>query len=119
MSKRYFWASSRIKQRLASVDGLLEVRILDCRSDNQVHGSLEEPLEGFQQAEVRIRVRAGRELLELDEKVQIALVGAVLARRGRTEQLKPLNVMFEAKPLNIGRALGDLGAHDGSFVVRE
>src|SRR6266542_1359966 len=113
MSKRYFWASSRIEQRLASVDGLPEVWVLDGRSDNQVHGPLEELLKGFQQAEVSIRVRASRELLELDEKVQIALAGAILARRSRTEEFEALDVMVAAELLDGGPALRNLGTHDG------
>src|SRR5579875_172584 len=52
MSKRYFFASSRIEERFGSLDRLLKVWVLDRGRNYQINGSPEERFQGFEKAEV-------------------------------------------------------------------
>jgi hypothetical protein len=97
MSYRHFLASSRIEQGLVAFNTLAEVRVPDGRGNNQVHPTLEELLQGLNQAKVGLSVDARRELLELHQEVKIAMLGVEIVTQCRAEELQAPHVVLAAK----------------------
>src|SRR5215213_845020 len=101
MSKRNFFASSRIEERARRLDALEEVRVLDGRCHHQIHREPEKCLEILQETEVAVRELAGRGGLEIDEEIEVAHGGIELAGHGGAEDL-------EAPDATAGTDVGEL-----------
>ena len=111
MSYRYFFASSRIKQRLGPLDGLAEKRVFDGGVDNEVHRSLEELLQRLHEAEVPVGLpRAGR-CLELDKEIEVAVFGAKCPGCGRAEEFEAAHPEAAAQGFQITPPLFDFVDH--------
>ena len=92
-SSRYFLVSGGIEGRPGSAHGLKERLIPYGGFDDKVYRFAKEPLQFFQQAEVRIRIALNCFRLELNEEVEIASIAVVLYGDGRAEQVEGLNAV--------------------------
>ena len=96
------------------VEGLAEVAVPDGGIDQKIHWPTEHRLESFEDAEIGVGVRPGRERLELHQEIEVAVGGVILTRRGGSEQLQPLDAVSTTQVSEGGGVLGKLGAQGGS-----
>src|SRR5579862_2192995 len=105
MSKTYFFASSRIEERLGKPHRFEEVGIPDGRLHHEVNRSLEQVLERLAQAEIGVGVSRRRSAPEVHQEIQVAF------RRLATLGGGP-------KELQTPHAIAAADVHDLSLVFR-
>jgi hypothetical protein len=109
-SNKYFFDSSRIQQGPGSFDTLEEAGAADGRDHDQVDSPAEEILQSLQQAEVRIRVFPGTEVLELDQEIHVTPRRIEPFPYRRPEQFQATNAKAPAETLDRLVILAPLGS---------
>src|SRR5579875_101151 len=115
MSKRYFFASSRIEERFGSLDRLLKVWVLDRGRNYQINGSPEERFQGFEKAEVGIGIAASRQRFKLNKEIQIAFAWTILSYSGGAEQFQAPDAKAAAQGFKFSAMLSDKRGHGRSL----
>src|SRR5437667_4605976 len=95
MSKRYFRASSRIKQGLLLLHALPEIGATEVRWSDEIDREIEQLSQCVAKPEVGVGVLPGRKISEVNEKIQIA-GPPVGASYRRTEYFQTANAQSRA-----------------------
>jgi hypothetical protein len=106
-----FTASSRVEQRLGLIDGFAKVPIPDGRVDHEVNGPAEHRLESLADVKIGVRIVPFWNGLKLDEKIEVAVRGVVLAARRGPEHFQAYNAVPATKFGKSGGVLGECWTH--------
>ena len=89
------------------LDRLQQERVSDGRGDHKINALSVQRLQGLQQAEVGVRIAAGRRSIELHQEIKIALPGPLLTFGRGAEHLKALYSAAAAERFEFGPMLTD------------
>src|SRR5579864_3131286 len=118
MAKTYFFASSRIEERLGKPHRFEEVGIPDGRLHHEVDRSLEQVLERLAEAEISVSVSRRRSAPEVHQEIQVAVRRLATLSGSRSKELQTLHAIAAADVHDLGLVFRNTHLHGGTASSR-
>lgn len=115
MSQRSFAISGGIESHTGSVNHLLEIRIADRRVRNKIHAPPEQVFQVNQKPEIPIGGIGWSQMIELHDKIDVALVRAEIRARCRANDVQARHSIFRAKRVKFRAVLFDQRDHGKEY----